>query len=202
MSATPGESPVDLSNFERVATARRTQLPTDADGAIADEIVARLVTLVASAPNHHRTTPWRVCVVRGSARGALGAAFAADLAATGRGLDDPKVRATATKYLRAPVVLVIGCESSPTADDLRRREDRDAVAAGVQTLLLGATAAGLTSFWASAPAPRGPEALALCGFAPGTEIAAVVYLGTGPSTLDGAVRPAPPTVWLGDHPPT
>ena len=134
---------------------------------------------------------------RDDARAQLGQAFAADLVDLGRSADDPKVLATATKYVRAPAVAVIGCESSPDADSLRRREDRDAVAAGIQTLLLGATAAGWTGFWASPPASSGAAALALCGFSPATDIVAVVYLGNARSDvgLADVPKPPPPISW-------
>ncbi len=68
------------------------------------------------------------------------------------------------KYLRAPAMLVVG-SSSP--DPGRVLEDGYAVAAGVQNLLLGATAAGLASFWSSPPVLDAPGVLELAGFAAG-----------------------------------
>jgi nitroreductase len=52
-----------------------------------------------------------------------------------------------------------------------------AVAAGVQNLLLAATAAGLASFWASPPDNASPRVLSLCGFEDGSHIVGVIYLG-------------------------
>jgi hypothetical protein len=55
-----------------------------------------------------------------------------------------KVTKTRTKYLRAPVVVVVG--SAPGESALQNEENRDAVAAGIQNMLLGATALGLAVF--------------------------------------------------------
>lgn len=185
-----------LRDFARLASTRRTALPADPDRELPATALQVLVGLLSTAPNHHKTSPWRACAVRGHGRRRLGEAFAADLVAGGRAPDDPKVTAVARKYLRAPVVVVIGCESAADADDTRRREDRDAVAAGVQTLLLGATAAGMSSFWASPPCTDGAATRELCGFSTSTEIAAVIYLGTDEADRVAIDKPPPPTRWV------
>ena len=66
-----------------------------------------------------------------------------------RGDEPARVDKTRRKYLRAPGMLVVGSAAGDTP--LRTIENRDAVAAGIQNVLLGATAAGLASFWSSCP---------------------------------------------------
>jgi len=89
--------------------------------------------------------------------------------------DEAKLEKTRSKYLRAPTVVVVG--TGPNVDEHRHREDRDAVAAAVQTLLLVATAAGLSSFWSSCPFGANDAVAAFSGFEPGTHVTALVYLG-------------------------
>jgi nitroreductase len=151
------------------------------------ELVEHLCELATWAPNHKRTWPWRFASFTGDARLRLGEAFVADMVDRGIG-DDGKRAKTLTKYARTPAVLVVGCAAHehPTFHD----ENRDAVAAGVQNLLLGATAAGLASFWSTPPLIDSPRALDLCDFESDVRIVAVIYLGWPTSVPDRPERPA------------
>jgi nitroreductase len=159
----------------------------DTERPVPDELVERLCGLVTWAPNHKRTWPWRFALFRGEGRARLGEAFAADQLAAGRSPGDPKVAKTRVKYLRAPVVLVVGSGPDPHPDV--RRENRDATSAGIQNLLLGATAAGLASFWSSPPARRGQAARRVCAFEKGTQLVGVVYLGWPAGQVSAPARP-------------
>ena len=163
---------LDLAAFERLAWSRRTNLQIDRDRVVPLEVVEGLCRLVTAAPNHKRTWPWRFALFTGHGRGELGEAFGDALVAAGTGLD--RVATTRSKYLRAPAVLLIG---SSSFDQNQATEDRYAVAAGVQNLLLGATAAGLASHWSTPPVVDDPGVLELAGFPSGTEVIAVIYLG-------------------------
>ena len=103
--------------------------------------------------------------------------------------DEAKLTKTATKYRRAPTILVVAAEAGDSEE--RSDENRDSVAAGIQNLLLGATAAGLASFWSSPPARRGRRALAACGFPPDATFVAVVYLGWPSGSPEPPARPEP-----------
>lgn len=155
---------------------RRTNLRVDPERQVPDELITRLCEAAVWAPNHKLTEPWRFAVFTGEARRTLGAVAAQGL--RDRGVDDEdRLETTGRKYLRAPVIVVVGCESDAQADPVRRSEDRDAVAAGIQNLLLTATDLGLASYWGTGLTARLPETAALCGFQPGTIIVGLVYLG-------------------------
>lgn len=158
----------------------------DADDPVPVELMEQLCELATWAPNHKKTWPWRFAAFTGNGRARLGEAFVADMAADGVG-DDGKRAKTATKYLRAPAVLVVGCAAHehPTF----HAENRDAVAAGIQNLLLGATASGLASFWSSPPVASGPTSLELCAFDHDVRIIGVVYLGWPTSAVRAPERP-------------
>jgi hypothetical protein len=100
-----------------------------------------------------------------------------------------KVDKTRTKYLRTPAIVVVG--SAPGDTPLRTAENRDAVAAGIQILLLAATAKGLASYWSSCPKGANDAVTELCEFEPGTHISALIYLGWATSTVEPPARPTP-----------
>ncbi len=74
---------------------------------------------------------------------------------------------------------------------MRHAENRDAVAAGVQNLLLGATAAGLGSFWSSSMPEADAAVAQLCDWTEGTRTVAVVYLGWPIGEVPIPERPTP-----------
>jgi len=172
-------------DFAALVRARRTNMKVDKERAVPRELVEQLCELAQWAPNHKRTWPWRFCFVT-DGRDRFGNAIADTLAAQGEDAD--KVAKTRLKFLRTPSLLVVG--SAPGDSALRGVENRDAVSAGVQNILLGATAAGLASYWASCPKGAGEVVAELCGFEEGTQIVAIVYLGWQADTAAVPERPA------------
>jgi nitroreductase len=176
-----------LEAFTELARARRTSLLVDRDRSVPDELLEQLLELATWAPNHKRTWPWRFTVVSGQGRARLGELVAAY--EERRGSDPAKVDKARGKYLRSPVVLLVGAAWQP--DETRRIEDRDAVAAAVQNLLLGATAAGLASHWATGDWMSDEAIKAFAGLAPEDQLIALVYLGWPRGTTTTVARPQP-----------
>jgi nitroreductase len=176
-----------LEAFDELARARRTSLLLDADRPVPAELVDRLLQVATWAPNHKRTWPWRFAVVTGPGRARLGELVAVH--EERKGSDEAKVAKARGKYLRAPVVVLVGSAWQPS--EIRRIEDRDAVAAGVQNLLLGATAAGLASHWATGDWMADSDVKAFAGLAPDDELVALVYLGWPTGAVSSVERPAP-----------
>jgi nitroreductase len=176
----------DLEQFEDLARRRRTSLAVDAERPVDGALVERLCTLATLAPNHKRTWPWRFAAFSLSGRAKLGNAFAADMVSVGMN-EEGRLAKTRAKYERAPVVLLVGSAGHDKAH--LDEENRHAVAGGVQNLLLGATAAGLASFWSSPPVSPAPTVNALAGFAADVSLVAVVYLGWPSGAVDAPERP-------------
>ncbi len=172
-------------DFAALVRERRTNMKVDKERAVPRELVEQLCELAQWAPNHKRTWPWRFCMVA-EGRDRFGNTIADAMAAQGE--EPEKVAKTRLKFLRTPALLVVG--AAPGDSALRDVENRDAVAAGVQNILLGATAAGLASYWASCPKGTAPAVAALCGFEEGTQIVAIVYLGWQADTAAVPERPA------------
>ncbi len=163
----------------------------DLERNVPDLEIEELCATAQWAPNHKRTWPWRFAAFSGDSRLRLGEAFVADMVANEVGDEGKRIK-TRTKYARTPSVLVVGCAPSPTPN--LAADDRDAVAAGIQTLLLAATAHGLASFW-STPAVTAPESVnELCRFPEGTRIVGVVYLGYPAQSVSVPTPERPPVV--------
>lgn len=158
----------------------------DQDRPVPHDVVEWLCELARWAPNHKRTWPWQFALVEGDGRQAMGEVISTAMARHG---DTPeKVEAARTKYLRTPALLVVASRSGDT--DTRTAENRDAVAAAIQTILLAATTRGLASYWASCPRGAGDDLARWCGFAPGSHISAIIYLGWAAGEPATPPRPA------------
>lgn len=188
-----GDPGGEFATFERLAHARRSSVLIERDQELPVELVERLCGLVFCAPNHKRTAPWQVAVFVGAARAELGDVLCADLVASVPDVPEAKVEKTRSKYMRAPAIVVVGCR--PDDDGIRHRENLAAVAAGLENLLLGASAAGLAALWSSPPAVAAPETCARAGFEPGSELLGVVYLGWPASPPPPLHRAAPTVQW-------
>ena len=175
--------------FDDLATlirARRTSMFVDQTRDVPVEVVERLCELCQWAPNHKRTWPWRFALFTGEGRDRLGEAFVADMIDRDFG-DEGKRSKTRRKYTRTPAVMVVGVAADANAS--RHEENRDAVAAGIQNMLLGATALGLATYWGTAPLIDAPRVLTLCGFEPDVRIINVMYLGWAVGTTETPARP-------------
>ncbi len=171
---------------------RRSNILIDAQVPVEMADITSLCDAAMLAPNHKRTWPLRLAVVQGDARSQLGELIADIMASQG---DDPsKVLRTRTKYLRAPVVIVLGARDGDSGQ--RSRENRYAVAAGAQNMLLIAQALGLAMLWSS-PATGANDAISdFCDFEHHTEILGLMYLGHASSAAPDVPRPPTPVTWV------
>ena len=172
--------------------SRRSSLLIDAQREVSRSLVEELLALVTWAPNHKRTWPWRLAVLTGETRRMLGESIADVMAAQGD--DPPKVEKTRTKYLRSPIVVAVG--AAPGDSPERTAENRYAVAAGVQNMLLAAHANGLAALWGSPMRGANAAINDVCGFTPDTEVLGLVYLGWPTGVVENPGRPAPDINWL------
>lgn len=181
--------PVPFDDLAELIRSRRTHMLVDRDLPVTPDDIQALCELATWAPNHKKTWPWRFASFTGDGRLRLGESFVDDMIEREFG-DEGKHAKTRTKYARTPAVLVVGCAAHdhPTFHD----ENRDAVAAGIQNLLLGATALGLASFWSTPPLIDSERVLELCGFERDDRIIGVIYLGWPSGEVAAPERP--PTV--------
>ena len=190
------------ATWEAVAGAirgRRSNLNVDHERQVPREVVEELAGLAVQAPNHHRTNPWRFVVLSGEARARLGDLVAGILAKR-PDAKEATIERQRVQFLRAPTVLIVA--SAGDADSVRDFENKHAVAAGIENLLVGATAMGLASAWKSGPAMTDPEVAAAVketlGLAPEDEIVGVVYLGYPTGAPGSITRPAPRVTYFSE----
>lgn len=184
-----------FDDFSQLVRSRRTSMIVDQERKVPLEVIDELCALATWAPNHKKTWPWRFAVFTSAGRARFGDTMAHDMERFGFG-DDAKRAKTRTKYLRTPATLVVGCAAHE--NDMLHDENRDAVAAGVQNLLLGATALGLASFWSTPAITRPPAVLELCGFAPDDRLVGVIYLGWATQDCPAPERPRLPVTHVTD----
>jgi nitroreductase len=177
---------------EAVIRARRTSLQVDADEPVPDELIERLIEAATWAPNHKRTWPWRFTVITGAARHRLGEALAA--VAPDLGVPPEKVAKLPSKYARSSAVVLVWVKLDP--QPVRAKEDRDAVAAAVQNLLLAATSFGLGNYWATVPEVLEDCVRRFARLDDEHDLVALVYLGWPTGSVAVPERPAPEVTWL------
>jgi nitroreductase len=180
-------SPISIDALADLIRRRRTSMLVDNSREVPVATINELCELAQWAPNHKRTWPWRFALATGPARARLGDSIADAMEMHG---DPPeKVLKTRGKYLRTPATLIVG--TAPGDSDLRAAENRDAVAAGIQNLMLAATAMGLATYWGSCPKGANEDVAAFAGFEAGTHITGLIYLGWATSVVEAPARPAP-----------
>jgi nitroreductase len=144
------------------------------------EVIERLLEAAVSAPNHHRTEPWRFFVLSGAARDALGEALAEALVLRMQHEVPEKVealrQAERAKPMRAPLLVVVGVKHEPD-ERVVPIEDLQACSAAIQNLLLAAHGLGLAAQWRTGDGAYDALVKAHFGLEPGDEIAGIVYLG-------------------------
>lgn len=162
-----------------------------------------VISAAVHAPNHHHTHPWRFAVLSGDARARAGGILVASLErrATANGGAVPEgIRANeASKFLRAPVVIVAAVDPRP-GEPLD--EEVAAGSAAIQNMLLAAHSLGLGATWRTGEIVRDPSAAADFGFAATAVIIGFVYLGVPDPDAVPKPRPARPaledvTRWAG-----
>ena len=183
---------ISFEDFATLVTSRRTNLFVDPDRQVPRELLDQLCALATWAPNHKKTWPWCFAQITGQSRASLGQIAAEAMLRYGD--SDEKVLKTRTKYLRAPAMLVVGSREGDT--ELRSSENRDATAAGIQNILLGATALGLASYWSSCPKGANDDVAAFCKFGPGTFITSLIYLGWPLRSVEIPARPPAEILYL------
>lgn len=167
--------PADASDPLAVITGRRSIGRVGADP-VGRDLVEELLRAAVTAPNHHQTRPWRFVVLAGPSRRAVGDAHVAALEAGIGPLSADRREREASRLERAPVV--VACVVRRRSDDVvQRREDRDAVAAAVQNLLLAAHARGLGAMWRTGAMTDEALVRRELGVAGDDEIVGFVYLG-------------------------
>ena len=171
--------------LEGLITARRSNLLIDASRSIDDVIIQRITSVAQWAPNHKRTWPLCLAVISGDSRSTLGNTIADAMAVHGD--DEMKVTKTRGKFMRSPIVIVVASAEGATTNETE--ENKYAVAAGVQNMLLMAESFGLAALWGS-PAKGANDAItSLCSMNHTDHVLGIIYLGWPTQSVAAPQRP-------------
>lgn len=144
--------------------------------ALPREMIEKLLSAGAQAPNHHKVRPWRFVVLTGDGRKKLGDVMAASFfdrnpATPPEGLD--KTRALP---LRAPVLIAIGADK-PADAKIIEIENVSSASAAAQNILLASHALGLGAIWRTGEWARDAKVKEFLGFAADQCIVGFIYVG-------------------------
>jgi coenzyme F420-0:L-glutamate ligase/coenzyme F420-1:gamma-L-glutamate ligase len=146
------------------AISTRRSLRQLSDRPVPHDVIDDVLALAAAAPAPHHTRPWRYVIVLPRSRArlaqALGGAWRADLERDGHPQDliANLLRKSERQISSAPALILAclvdeGLRSWP--DERRTRNEwamaQQSIGAAMQNIMLGAHAAGLASYWISAP---------------------------------------------------
>ncbi|MFG2525287.1 nitroreductase [Streptomyces sp. NPDC048527] len=170
---TPVRATTDLAGLLRTRRSPRRML----DGAPDDAELERLLALAMNVPDHGRLRPWRMLVLRGTARDDLGAALAE---ASG----DPR---QAAKALRAPLLVAVVLRPSqhPKVPEWEQLATAVAVTTAFGLLLHDQ---GWGSVWRTGPHLEAAPVRAALRLADGERLLGFLYTGR-PAPDEGGPRP-------------
>lgn len=133
-----------------IKNRRSAKLATMNGGIIPDETVKKLLELARWAPTHGRTEPWYFFVYTGKALAKFGKTHA-DLHLQNTP-EEKRNPATYEKLLHNgdnASHLIIAVMKRGTNEKIPQLEEIAAASAAIENILIGATAAGIASFWST-----------------------------------------------------
>jgi nitroreductase len=141
------------------------------------EALDALLMIAARVPDHKKLAPWRFIVLQGDARGAFGESLRRICAANEPDASPVRLETERTRFLRAPLVVVV--VSSPVPHPAAPEWEQVLSAGAVCLNLLHASAAmGYGAQWITEWYGYDEAVKAAFGLAPHERFAGFVYIGT------------------------
>lgn len=165
--------------IETVINSRRTTKAHAMNGKIIpDEQIQKLLALADRAPNHGQTEPWRFIVFSGEALDKFGQVHADMYWANTDGAKRRKSKYDKYIHYAENASHVIATVMRPGSNTkIPEKEERSAVSAAIQNMLLGATALGIASFWSTGGMTYHPELKKDLGLNEKDQMIGLLYLG-------------------------
>ncbi len=143
---------------------------------VARDLIEKLLSAAAQAPNHYNVRPWRFVVLTGKGREKLGDVMAESFHKRFPDVAVEALNKERAKPLRSPLLIAVGVDK-PTESKVLEIENICAVAAACENLLLAAHGLGLAAQWRTGDPVRDPDVKEFLGFAPDQQILAFLYIG-------------------------
>lgn len=140
------------------------------------DVIEKLLSAGAQAPNHHKVRPWRFVVLTGAGRKKLGDVMAASFLERNPATPPEGLDKTRALPLRAPVVIAVGVDK-PAETKIVEIENVSAASAACQNILLAAHALGLGAIWRTGEWARDAKVKQFFGFDSDQHIIGFLYIG-------------------------
>ncbi len=153
------------------------------------QAVHAMLESAARAPDHGRLQPWRLILIEGDARHALGELLAQGLSRRNPLTGDEVLGRERAKALRAPLIIVVAtrCDRSAKIPVI---EQIVSAGAAAHSIMLAAFAQGLGAMWRTGEPAYDEVVKRALGVEPDDVIVGFIYVGTdvGSSPLSRAER--------------
>ena len=144
--------------------------------ALPREMIEKLLSAGAQAPNHYKVRPWRFVVLTGDGRNKLGDVMTASFLERNPVTPPEGLDKTRALPLRAPVIIAVGVDK-PAEAKIMEIENVSAASAVCQNILLAANALGLGAIWRTGEWARDAKVKKFLGFAADQHIVGFIYVG-------------------------
>jgi len=161
------------------------------------ELIEKLLSAGAQAPNHYKVRPWRFIVLKGEGLKHLGDVLAKSLSLKAEIISPEALDNERTKPLRASLIIAVAVDK-PVEPKISEVENICAAAAACQNILLAAHDMGLASIWRTGPAAIDPLVKEFFGLEKDQHLIAFLYIGypVKPSVAPQRPDHADRTVWI------
>jgi nitroreductase len=190
-----------VSALDLLWTRRSVPLGSLGEPGPDDEQIAAIARAAVRVPDHGDLAPWRLVLVRGGNRPALGEALAARAAARA-GASEAEVALWRRLPTLAPTLWV--SVFSPRQSRVPEWEQILSCGASCQNLLLAAHALGFGAQWLTGWPAYDEEVARVLGMIPGERVAGFIFVGTAERAPKERPRPGLDQVlseWRGPAPP-
>jgi nitroreductase len=155
-------------------------------GDVSTDTLEEILKAGLRAPDHAQLRPWRIVVIKGEARAALGELFARAKLTSDHDHPAEKLAKLKSKPLRAPVIIAVAAKITehPKVPEVEQLLSAGAV---VQNMLIAAHALGLGAMWRTGGMAYDHVVKEGLGFEENDQIVGFLYLGE----IDGRVKPLP-----------
>jgi nitroreductase len=164
---------------------------------IPQELIEKLLSAGAQAPNHYKVRPWRFFVLTGQGLKNLGDVLAKSLSLKAENISSEALDKERAKPLRAPVIIAAAVDK-PVEPKISEVENICAAASACQNILLAAHEMGLAAIWRTGPSAGDPLVKEFLGLAKDQHLIAFIYIGYPTKPTAAAQRPdhADRTIWI------
>jgi len=152
------------------------------------EAVEAMLEAAAHTPDHGRLQPWRLILIEGDARRALGEILAESLARRNPIAGDEVLAREREKALRAPLIVVVATRCDRSAK-IPVVEQFIAAGCAAHGLMLAASAQGLGAFWRTGEAAYDEAVKAAFDIGPDDLIIGFIYIGSDTGGAPSRPRP-------------